>query len=249
MSKFELKNKIAVVTGVGEIDLGIGSCIAMAYVKAGADVVVVGRDPESLDAVAAEVKDLGRRSIAVVTDVTVPDQVDDLVKMVLNTFGRIDILANSAGCLPLGKEEVLSSDVWVDHLALNLNATFFCSAAVGKVMVEQEGGKIVNISSASALKGEALHPAYAASKAGVISLTKSLALRWAQYNINVNSIAPGRVADKDASKAPGAAPPLTLPAKPEDIANAAVFFASEGSDRITGETLVVRGSEWASVYF
>jgi len=246
MFKFGLTDKIAVVTGAGGTDCSIGKCIALAYAKAGADVIVAGRNLDNLNAVAAEIQALGRRSLAVAVDVTAPDQVDKLVEKAIDGFGRIDILVNSAGGSV--EEEDFSPEDWVDQVSLNLNATFFCSAAVGKVMIEQEGGKIVNISSASALKGEATLPAYAAAKAGVISLTKSLALRWAKHNINVNSIAPGRVADKDATVSADT-PPLALSAKPEDIANAAVFFASKGSEQITGETLVVRGSEWASVYF
>jgi len=265
MSRFELTDKVAVVTGGGGTAHGIGKCIAMAYAEAGANVVVAGRNQESLDNVAADIKSLGRESLAVVTDVTVPDQVDNMVKQTLDTFGRIDILANSAGGGSYSKAEDISPDVWQDHISLNLNATFFCCAAAGKVMIKQGGGKIVNISSVSALKGEVMLSAYAAAKAGVINLTKSLALGWAQHKININCIAPGRVEvpdrplegmpdeeyakRKEAQTVPDSSPLLPLPGKPQDIANAAVFFASAGSDQITGETLVVRGSEWASVYF
>ena len=265
MSKFELKDKIAIVTDGGGTAHGIGRCISLAYAKAGATVVVAGRHQESLDRVASEIEGLGRESLAVVTDVTVPDQIDNLVKETLDRFGRIDILANSFGASSSAKAEDITPDVWQDQIALNLNGTFFCCAAAGKVMIEQKRGRIVNMASASALKGEAMLPAYAAAKAGVINLTKSLALGWAQHNINVNCIAPGRVAVPDhpiegmpdeeharmkSAQGAGDDPlPLSLPGRPEDIANAAVFFASEGSDLITGETLVVRGSEWASVYF
>jgi len=265
-SKFELQGKIAIVTGGSGTSHGIGRCIALEYAKAGANVVVASRNQENLDKVAAEIRALGRESLAIATDVCIPEQVDNMVKQTVDRFGRVDILVNNVGGSSFGKAEDVSPDVWNDHMVLNLNATFFCSVAAGKVMIEQKSGKIINISSTTSIKGEPMMAPYAAAKAGVISLTKSLALGWAQHNINVNCIAPGGVAlpdhslegipdeeyakQKKAETTADGTPllPLQLPGKPEDVAHLALFLASAASDLITGEVLVIRGAEFASVY-
>ncbi len=262
MSKFDLDDKVAIVTGAGGTGHGVGRCIALAFARAGAHVVVVDRDERSVAVVASEVEALGRRSLAVTCDVTVAGQVDDMVETTLATLGRVDILANNVGGTAFSRPEDISPEAWTENIALNLNSTFFCCAAVGKVMIRQQAGKIINIASTSGIKGEENMAHYAAAKAGIINLTKSLAISWSEYGINVNCIAPGRIAVPEhaidgmsegeytklkAAQVDGA-PGLTVPGRPEDIANSAVFFASAASDLISAETLAVRGSEWASVY-
>ena len=248
MSKFGLQDKIAIVTGGAG---GIGTCIALEYAKAGANVVVVGRNQENLDKVAAEIKALGRESLAVATDICVPEQVDNMVKQTVDKFGRIDILVNNAGgSLTFKKVEELSPNDWNATITLNLTGTFLCSVAAGKVMIEQKGGKIINISSVAGIKVDPRLAPYGAAKAGVINLTKSLATGWAKHNINVNCIAPGLTStekirrrgwlppDKYDDGTP--VPPLKLVHGPEHVADLAVFLASAASDHITGELMVIR---------
>jgi len=248
VSEFELKDKIAIVTGGAG---GIGTRIALEYAKSGAHVVVASRNQERLEKVATEIKALGRESLVIATDVCVPEQVDNMVKQTVDRFGHIDILVNNAGgALHFKKPEVLSPDEWNAGIALNLTSVFLCSAAVGKVMIQQKSGKIINISSVAGLKSSAGFVHYGAAKAGVINLTKSLADGWGQYNIHVNCIVPGLTAtegitslgmlpaDKNEDGTP--VPPLLFPHNPEHVASLAVFLASAASDHITGECIPIR---------
>ena len=250
MSIFELQDKIAIVTGGAG---GIGSSIAMEYARAGSNVVVASRNQEKLDKVAAEIKALGRESLAIATDVTVPEQVDNMVKQTVDKFGRVDIMVSCAGSgLHMKKPEELTPDQWNAGIALNLTGPFFCNIAAGKIMMEQKSGKIVNISSTAGVNLNPSMAHYAAAKAGLINLTKTLALSWAQHNINVNCIAPGFTATEGIRRM-GIVPPdkkedgtpvpqlLRIP-EPENIADLAVFLASAASDHITGELFVIRAA-------
>jgi len=252
MSKYDLQGKIAIVTGGAGGAHGTGRYIALEYTRAGANVVLASRNKENLDKVAGEIKALGREALAVVTDVTVPEQVDNMVKQTVDKFGRIDILVNNVGGGAFNKPEDISPADWVNHIMLNLNATFFCCAAAGKVMIEQNSGKIINIASTAGINLNPTMAHYAAAKAGVINLTKTLALAWAPHNININAIAPGFTAT-DAIKKMGIVPPdkkkdgtpipaLTRIPEPENIADTAVFLASAASDHITGELMIVRAA-------
>ena len=263
MSRFELRDTIAIVTGSTG---GIGRSIAVEYAKAGANVVVTDRDQDKLDKVAAEIRALGRESFAIAADVTVPEQVDDMVKQAVDRFGRIDIMVNNFDSNSYDKPEDVTPDTWNSLLTLNLSAAFYCSIAAGKVMIEQKRGKLINISSVAGIKGESMMVPYAVAKAGIINMTKSLALAWGPHNINVNCIAPGRItvpgesiegmpdeeykkqSKPETLKTDTPVSPLQLPGKPEDIADMSVFLASAASDMITGEVYIVRGTEWASVY-
>lgn len=244
--EFQLKDKIAIVTGGAG---GIGSRIAREYAKAGAHVVVASRNQENLDKVAVEIRALGRESLAIATDVTIPEQVDNMVKQTLNKFGHLDIMVNNAGgALFIKPPEVLSLDEWNAGIALNLTSVFLCSVAAAKVMMAQKSGKIINISSVAGIKDSPNFIHYGAAKAGVINLTKSLAASWGQHNINVNCIAPGLTAtegvadwlppDKKEDGTP--VPALQFPADPEHVAHLAIFLASAASERITGELIPIR---------
>lgn len=262
MSQFELTDKVAIVTGGGGTSHGIGRCIAMTFAQAGAKIVVVGRHEESLNKVVEEIGSAGGEAVAIVADITDPAQVDGMVTKAMGAYGQINILVNSAGGSTFGNPEDLSPAEWNDCISLNLNGTFLCSAAVAKEMIRQGGGKIVNIGSSSGIKGEEHAAHFAAAKAAVINLTRSLAISWAIHSINVNCVSPGSVEvpdhgipdmpDDEYSKRQALqsadAGPLGLPGTPQDVANAALYFASPGSDIMTGENLVVRGSEWASAY-
>lgn len=263
MSKFELTGKVAIVTGGGGTAHGTGRSIALSVADAGAKVAVAGRHREALDGVVAEIRERGGEAAAIPADVTDPAQVESMVAATLDAFGGVDILVNNAGGITFGKPEKITPDAWAASIALNLNSTFFCCTAAARQMIDRQGGKIVNIASSSGIKGEENAPHYAAAKAAVINLTRSLAISWAIHNINVNCVAPGSV-EVPGRPVPGmpedeylkrrrlqsaeGAKPLQLPGKPKDIANAVIYFASAGSDLMTGETLVVRGSEWASAY-
>jgi NAD(P)-dependent dehydrogenase (short-subunit alcohol dehydrogenase family) len=248
MSKFDLQDKIAIVTGGAG---SIGTAIAMEFAKAGAHVVIASRNKENLDKVAAEIRALDRESLAIATDVTIPEQVDNMVKQTVDKFGRIDIMVNNAGAaLHFKKAEELSPDEWTAGITLNLTSVFLCSVAAGKVMMQQKSGKIINISSVAGMTSVPLFPHYGAAKAGVINLTETLADGWGQYNIHVNCIAPGTTAtenlrkkgwlppDKDEDGIP--VPPLQLAHRPEHVANLALFLASEASDHLTGEIIPIR---------
>lgn len=254
MSVFDLTDKVAIVTGGGT---GIGRGIAMEFAKAGAHVIVASRRPDVLEKVAAEIEKMGRRSLVVQTDVIQAEQVDNLVKQTLDKFGMIDILVNNAGGAAAWPLEKMSPRGWDTILAINLKGTFLCSQAVGKVMVEQKKGKIINISSVAGLRASPWSAHYGAAKAGVISLTKSLAALWAEYNISVNCIAPGLIDTEAVRPALDLqtpekmqeqikAIPLRRLGRPEDIAYTAVFLASPASSFITGQTIVVDGGSEVS---
>jgi len=246
MSMFELTDRIAIVTGGAT---GIGKGIALDLARAGANVVVASRNRENLEKAAAEIRVLGRESLVVPTDVCIPEQADNLVKQTVDRFGRIDILVNCAGGgLQMAKVQELSLEIWKATIDLNLTGTFLCSIAAGKVMIEQNSGKIINISSIVGVDADPRLADYSVSKAGVINLTMSLAIAWAQHNINVNSIFPGVIATErhhrnfKTQTADGSPlPRLRLPGSPRDVGHLAVFLASEASSFISGEIIGVRG--------
>jgi len=248
MSVFDLQDKIAIVTGGGS---GIGASISKAYAIAGAHVVVAARKKDRLEKVAAEVEALGSQAMVVVTDVTVPDQVENLIQQTLDKFGRIDIMVANAGGGGSPPVEKATLEQWNDQIALNLNSAFLCDVSAGKVMMEQKSGKVINVASTAGINLNPGLAAYAAAKAGMINLTKSLAVIWARHNINVNCIAPGFTATEGIRKAgivPSdtredgtLVPKLLLPNEPEHVADLAVFLASEASSHVTGELMIIRG--------
>ena len=246
MSDFDLVDKVIIVTGAGG---GIGSEMCREFAAAGASVVLAGRTEDTLKAVAGELGDT--RSLVVPTDITNPDEVDNLVATTVDTFGRVDVIVNNAGggVMPCAAEDTPYDD-WVRMIDINLTATFNCCIATGRQMIKQQSGKIINISSTAGTKG---HPGmlhYSAAKAGVLSLTNNLAYSWAKYNICVNAVVPGLVATPAMIKW-GAIPPavtedgedvprLTRPPGPEDVARMCRFLASDAADMITGEAIPVR---------
>ena len=249
MFQSDLKGKVAIVTGGAG---GIGTAIVTAFAAAEAKVVLCSRSQENVDRVAADLGSPAGDALAIATDVTMPDQVDSMVKRTMEAFGRIDILVNNAGgARVIGNPEALSPEGWQETIDLNLNGTYFCAVAVGKIMIGQESGKIVNISSVAGMKGAPTMSRYGAAKAGVINLTLSLADAWAKHNINVNCIAPGLTATPGLKRM-GWIPPrekldgttipsLLHPGAPERVADLALFLASPASDHISGEVVPIRG--------
>jgi len=247
----KLKDRVAVVTGGGT---GIGKAISLEFAREGADVVVCSRNVENIEKSRDEIIALGRRSLAVPMDVRVKEQVEAMVEKVLGEFGRIDILVNNSGTNRLFRILDLPEETWDLILDTNLKGVFLCTQAVGKQMVKQKYGKIVNISSSAALG--AMEPgqgAYGASKFGVTGLTKICAREMGPYNINVNAIAPGRILTpivylsrtpeqvEDFIKVGKETAVLGRLGTPEDIARLALFLASEDSAFITGEVVACNG--------
>ena len=242
-----LDGKVALITGGSS---GIGKSIALTYAEAGAKVVIASRKQENLDKVAEEIRARGRESLAIATDVKIPEQVDNMVKQTVEKFGRLDIMVNNAGRGIPTQPLKISIKEWNHVLTLNLTGVFLGCIAAGKVMIEQKQGKIINIASTAGVVGSPGMMHYSVAKAGVIMLTKNLATSWAEHNINVNCIAPGftlterviqwGILPSDKNEDGTLLPRLLRPPVPKNIADLALFLASSASDNITGELLIIR---------
>lgn len=242
----ELEGKVVIVTGGAG---GIGSRIAKAFAHTGAKVVIASRSLEKLEKIAAEIEALGQTCLPIACDVTDANQVDDLVTQTIEKMGGLDVLVNNAGgALFVKPPEEIEADEWRAGIALNLDSVFYCCNAAGKHMVEQQSGRIISISSVAGIKASPAFVHYGAAKAGVINLTKSLALLWGKHNININVIAPGLTATEgvtqwlpDKTQQDGSpVPPLEYPPDPEHVADLAIFLASDASARISGELFPIR---------
>ena len=243
-----LKGKVALITGSTR---GIGKEFAMGFAKEGADVIANGRNLEKAKGVAKEVEGLGVRSLAIGADVSLSQDVTRMVEEAINSFGRIDILVNNAGINPFILEaEKIKEEGWDQVLDVNLKGVFLCCQAVGRKMIQQGGGKIINISSAAGILGEQGLLPYCVSKAGVMVLTRILAYEWSRYHITVNAIAPGFVAggmntpilNKEVLVSGLTQQvPLKRLGTPEEIVKIAIFLASEDSSYINGTTIIADG--------
>ena len=244
----KLKGKVVLVTGSTR---GIGKEFALGFAKEGADVVINGRNLEKAKSISKEIEGLGVRSMAMGADVSLSQDVTRMVDETVHQFGRIDILVNNAGVNPFILEaEKIKEEGWDQILDVNLKGVFLCCQAVGKKMIQQGGGKIINISSAAGLLGEQGFLPYCVSKAGVMVLTRILAYEWSRYNILVNAIAPGFVAggmntpilNKEVLVSGLTQKvPLKRLGNPEEIVKIALFLASEDSSYINGTTIVEDG--------
>jgi len=244
---FELKDKIAIVTGGNK---GIGKGIALCLANSGANVVVTGRTQDELEQVSSEIEEIGRQTLPIVMDVTQKQTVDMMTQRVLEKFGKIDILVNNAGVSEVLPAEEHTEEIWDNIIDTNLKGVFLCAQSVGKVMIKQKEGNIVNISSQAGIVGLLNHAAYCASKGGVNLLTKVLALEWAKYNIRVNAIAPTVIktpmidkvfADPEVRAELTKKIPLGKFGDVEDVAGAVIFLCSDASKMITGHVLLVDG--------
>ena len=247
MDLFDLRGRVAIVTG-GNGGIGLG--IARGLAQAGAAIAVVGRSTEKTpQAVAAIRNDFGVRAIGLLTDVTSEADAAKMVQQTLGEFGRVDILVNNAGINIRKPPHEVTLDEWHKVIDSNLTSVLICSKAVHATMKAASGGKIINIGSMTSIFGVPFAPAYAASKGGVVQLTKSFAIAWAADKIQVNSILPGWIetdlTNRARQEVPGlyervlARTPQGRWGKPEDLAGAAVFLASRASDFITGVSLPV----------
>ena len=250
LDKFRLDKKVAIVTGAYG---GLGKGISTALLEAGADIVLVGRNYSLLQKLSSELKKINtkRKILPIKADVSNAIEIDFVVKTTIESFKRIDILVNNAGINIRAKAEDFTEDDWDKVINTNLKGTFLFTQAVGKIMINQKRGKIINISSlASVIAGENT-PAYAASKGGISQLTKTFAVAWAKYNINVNAVGPGffqtgmtkaLYENKDKEKKILDHTPLKRWGDSEkDISGIIIFLSSEASNFITAQTIYVDG--------
>ncbi len=247
-----LKDKVAIVTGGGT---GLGLAIAKRMGALGADIAIGSRQAVHLEQGTADLRHAGLDPLAVQVDVRKPEQVDEMVGRVVRHFGHIDILINNAAGNFICRAEDLSPNGWNAVVGIVLNGSFYCSRAVGRHLIARgRGGSIVSILANYVWTGSAGTVHSAAAKAGVMSMTQTLAVEWAGHNIRVNAVAPGPI------ESPGAAEKLwntpdavrriteTIPlkrwGKPEDVADAVTFLVSDHASFITGEILTVDGGSW-----
>ena len=253
LDQFRLDGRVGIVTGGGS---GIGLAMGRGLAEAGATVVLVGRHHDRLAAAAQALDaDVPGTVVAHAADVADLDALQGLVDATVDRFGQIDFLFNNAGTIHRSPCEDFPKDAWDHVVQVNLTGPFFLSQKVARVMIAQgRKGKIVNTSSLIAVQGGKTVPAYAATKAALTQVTKSMCNDWAKYNILVNAIGPGWVETEmtgplreNAGRLSeiNARIPLGRWAKPSDLAGAAVFLASDASDYITGQVLFVDGG-WLS---
>ncbi|MCG6536656.1 MAG: SDR family oxidoreductase, partial [Syntrophales bacterium LBB04] len=255
LSKFSLKDKVAIVTGGGR---GIGQGIAYGFARAGAKVVITSRKAQDLEATASEIKAFGGEALVIPGHLGKMEEIQRVIGTVMETYGRIDILVNNAGASP-AMGSVLDSDerLWDTIMNLNLKGLYFLSQAVARIMKNQGGGKIINVSSVDGFKPEPFTGVFSGSKAGVRMITKAFAAELAPYNIQVNTIAPGPIGTKmmdthwvnlspeEAKVAKDTlekALPMRRMGHPDDIAGAAIYLASEASNYTTGAEIIIDGA-------
>ncbi|WP_458413213.1 SDR family NAD(P)-dependent oxidoreductase [Schinkia sp. CFF1] len=247
MGKFDLTDKVAIVTGGNR---GLGKTMALALARAGADVVIIGRDEEKNEEAVSDILKMGRKAFSFSIDLINVNAIQKMMDEVGNIFGKIDILVNNAGISQTKFAFDVTEEEWDRVIDLNVKSLFFCSQAAAKKMKEQGYGKIINIASVAGAVGDIGISPYTASKAAVINLTKSLALEWARYGIQVNAIGPAyietdmnrnelrnpKVLDKIVNKTP-----MKRLGTPEELEGALILLASQSSSFITGQTIFVDG--------
>ena len=242
-----LAGKCAIVTGAGQ---GIGRAVAKGMSEQGAIVVIAEVSEQNAKVVAKEIHDQGGQAQAIPTDVGNEESVNGMVKQTLRKWGRVDILVNNAAIFPAGHVGEMSVSEWQAVIQTNLTGTFFCCRAVMPNQKAQGWGRIINFTSGRGLQGSRHGAHYAASKAGIIGFTKSLALELAPYGVTVNAVCPG-LTDTAQSRAHSATEeeyyakakniPLGRIGKPEDLVGPVIFLASDWAAYVTGQTLIVNG--------
>ncbi len=246
-----LKNKVALITGGGS---GIGKAIALAYAAEGADVCVSGRTLSRLRETVAQIERAGRKGLAIQADITKISEIDRLIAAMIRSLGRIDILVNNAGIVLDATALEVTEEQWDTLMNTDLKGAFFTTQRALPHMLKQGKGKIINIASPLAMEGIKNCCVYCAAKAGVVNLTRALAIEFADRNIYVNALAPGftaspltahTVADPEWSRVILNRIPLGRYGQPEDANGAAIYLASDESDFTTGTTIYVDGGETA----
>jgi 3-oxoacyl-[acyl-carrier protein] reductase len=242
---FDLQDKKAVVTGASG---GIGEAVAVALAQAGADVMVCGQNQDRIAATAAKVSETGRAALPHAANISTEDGAKGVIDAAMKAWGRIDILVNNAGITRDGLVMRMSESDWDEVMTVNLKSVFLLTRAATRPMMKQRSGSIINMSSIIGLIGNPGQGNYSASKAGIIAFTKSVARELASRNVRANAIAPGFIQTPMTDKIPADLQkkmletiPLGRYGKPEDVANAALFLASERSAYMTGQVLTVCG--------
>ncbi len=246
--QFTLYGQVALVTGAAR---GLGRAISLALANAGADVALGLRDIKADSGLTAEITKLGRRALSLQMDIGRMDQIFSAVDETAKKFGRIDILVNNAGIAPENLAENVTEQDYDATLAINLKGTFFASQAAGRVMIRQKSGKIINMSSQAGFAALPTESIYCMTKAGIVHLTKCLAVEWGKHGITVNAVAPTFI------RTPGTEGVLSDPGfhadtveriaalhrigEPMEVAGAVVFLASPAASLITGETILIDG--------
>jgi 2-deoxy-D-gluconate 3-dehydrogenase len=244
LDSLKLDGKVAIVTGAGR---GLGRAMAVKFAEAGADVVAASRTQAQLEETAAEIAKLGRKCVIVPTDVTDSAQVNALAAATLKEFGKIDILVNNAGGGDGTRDkrlEQITDDEWRRGIDTNLSSQFYGCRAVIAQMVKQNRGKIINIASGYGLRGGKHNFMYACSKGGAIQLTRSMALTYAQFNIQTNCIVPGVFPHNEEALQffkGGKFIPLGRVGEDSELGPLAVFLASDASNHISGELIAIDG--------
>ncbi|KKS43779.1 MAG: 3-oxoacyl-(Acyl-carrier-protein) reductase [candidate division CPR1 bacterium GW2011_GWA2_42_17] len=239
------KDNVVLVTGATR---GIGKDVAIAFAQEGAIAIIIGRSAETAQQTKTEIISLGLKAESYVCDVTNLKNVQEIANKILDKFNRIDILVNNAG---ITKDNLLlrmSEDDWDEVMKVNLRGVFNCTKVISKVMLKAQKGRIINISSVIGIKGNMGQANYAASKAGIIGFTKSVALEFASRGITVNAVAPGYIQTEMTDKLNDNTRQQILKTIPlgrfgtaKDVAGVCTFLASSGADYITGQTFVVDG--------
>ncbi|MHB8155340.1 MAG: 3-oxoacyl-[acyl-carrier-protein] reductase [Candidatus Omnitrophota bacterium] len=240
-----LEGKVALITGGAR---GIGQAIAMTFAKEGADIVVADVNLEIAQKTALDIEGLGRKAMALAMDVTNYDLVEEGINKILDKMGKVDILVNNAGITKDNLILRMSQADWDAVINVNLKGTFNCIKAVSRPMIKQRSGRIISIASIIGLIGNPGQANYAASKAGIIALTKTVAKELASRNINANAVAPGFIQtemtaklSEEIKKKMLEAIPLGKLGTPEDVAQVCLFLASPESSYITGQTITIDG--------
>ena len=247
-----LNNKSIIITGGGT---GLGKSMALRFAELGADLVITSRREEVIEKTAEELREYGGKILAIACDVRDPDQVNDMVSQTVNEFGKIDILLNNAAGNFISPTEDLSPNAFKTIVDIVLNGTFNCTQAAGKVMREKDGGVILNIVTTYAWTGSGYVVPSASAKAGVLAMTRSLAVEWAKYGIRTVAIAPGPFPTKGAWSRlapPGLGiqkkmknrVPLKRVGEHIELANLATYLISDQAAYINGEVVTIDGGEW-----
>ena len=239
------KNKVALITGAGR---GIGEVIALTLAKEGVDIIVNDIDSAAAEKTAKTVQTMGRKGISNSANIAIRSEVDAMCEGIRQNFGKLDILVNNAGITRDALLLKMTDEQWVSVMDDNLKGVFYCIQASLSLMKDQGGGRIINMTSASAQMGNIGQVNYAASKAGIIGMTKTLAKELARYQITVNAVSPGfidtpmteKIPDKVRDQLLGTIP-LRRAGRPEDVANLVKFLSASDSDYITGQVIACNG--------